>query len=436
MTAFQKEVLFYVFTGFFVLIGVGSLLALMGFVKGTDKAFRRWAVGGFAGAVALAVGGLFRLWFLAPPAHITVTLVPPGDPPAVLALDKGGTFSYDEVIDEGKGTVATRAGTLVPVLGEGGAWQVRLPGSIVDKAVRLEFEDTGGTVWVAGPFYPNVIQQRMRSGQKAATRPVASSPSSSLLMPVVSAAEHRPDVAEQQQATVRFNNYARPIGDHSGRPYYQWRVFVDEPPDILDTIRQVDYVMHATFPDPFRTSRDRQHHFELVTSGWGTFRIVITVHFTNGTEAKTSYQLDFQKGWPSPPTPPASLERRPPGSTDLFAGRWTLDRARSQMGPYDEVAQEVLELAVPGSALRSSWWRKLKTGKTQTGTSDLPCDGSGHVSAGFIMQCQVVARDEVHSFVKTPGHKPPVLYSVRRVEGGVMTVWTYSDPLHTRRVSC
>jgi hypothetical protein len=432
MTAVQKEVLFYVFTGFFVLIGVGSLLVLSGLIKNADRTFRKWALGGFVVAVTGAVVGLFKLSFLSPLALITVTLVPPGEPPTSVVLDKPGAFRYDVIASEVTGQVATKRGPLVAVQGDGNAWQVRLPGDVVDKAVRLEFEDSGGNLWVAGPFYPNVIQQRMRPGQKTSSDS-RDSPMS-IAVAVVLAAENRPDSTAQQQAIVKFNNNARPIGNQSGRPYYQWRLFVDEKPEVLDTIQQVDYVLHPTFPDPFRSSRDREHQFELVASGWGTFRIVITIHFTNGTEAKTSYMLDFQKGWPVPSSP-QDLDRRSPAETDLFAGRWRLNRARSKMGIYDEVVEEVLDVRIPGASQSISSRRKLSNGKSQQGSTQVPCDGAEHESSGHVMACRVVASDEVQSYVKTPGHKPPVLYSVRKVEGDVMTLRTYSDEAHQLLIS-
>lgn len=53
--------------------------------------------------------------------------------------------------------------------------------------------------------------------------------------------------------------------------------------------------MHPSFPDPFQTSANRDKAFELTASGWGGFTILITVHYTDGKEAKTSYFLDLQK---------------------------------------------------------------------------------------------------------------------------------------------
>lgn len=307
MTNVQREVLFYIFAGFFSLIGIGSLMALLGFIKRPDPAFRKWAVGGFLGAVTTAVVGLFRLSFLTAPALITVTLVPPPDAAMPLVLDHG-TYQYDEVADSGK--VTTQKGDLVAVAGDDNSWQVRLPGDVSDKAVRLNFQDAAGNPWVAGPFYPNYIQQKMRAGQKATpTADASPAPRVPVAMAVVFAAESESTAAWQKQADVKFNNYARSIGNQGGRPYWEWRVFVDEKPEVLNTIAQVDYLLHPTFPDPFRTSRDRGKQFELVASGWGTFRIVITIHYTNGTEAKTSYNLNFDNAWPAPAVAHAKLDK-------------------------------------------------------------------------------------------------------------------------------
>jgi transcription initiation factor IIF auxiliary subunit len=116
---------------------------------------------------------------------------------------------------------------------------------------------------------------------------------------LVSAAEPgREPAAAQEQSAIKFNNYARRVGDRYERPYYEWRVFVDEQRPVLDTIAQVDYVLHPTFPEPFQTSTDRDKKFEISASGWGGFAILITVRYTNGKEAKTSYQLDLTKNWP------------------------------------------------------------------------------------------------------------------------------------------
>jgi transcription initiation factor IIF auxiliary subunit len=52
-------------------------------------------------------------------------------------------------------------------------------------------------------------------------------------------------------ARVRLNNYARELPrKRFGATFFQWRLFIDEPPDVLATIEQVEYRLHPTFPDP------------------------------------------------------------------------------------------------------------------------------------------------------------------------------------------
>ena len=115
--------------------------------------------------------------------------------------------------------------------------------------------------------------------------------------------------AQSRRAVPKFNNYARGAGEKYGRTYYQWRVFVDEPRPVLDTIQQVEYVLHPTFPDPFQMSKNREGAFELVSEGWGEFTILITVRYIDGTENKTSYYLDLRKTWPVDPT--SNTPKRP-----------------------------------------------------------------------------------------------------------------------------
>jgi len=288
----QQIVLFYVLIAFFALIGVASLAVLLGFVKTADRGFRKWAVPGFAGAVVAAVIGVYKASNVPAFVPIVVTLLPPAgaQPPPL----KSGTFQYDEVTADNK--VLTHSGSVVPVLGEGN-WQVQLPGEVSNKAIQLSLEDEDGKSWRTGRFFANYVRQELRAGAKP---PVVGD--ATWQMPgvaIVSAAAAEPLTGGQQQAGIKFNNYARQTGSQMKRPYYEWRVFVDEPAAVLDTIVQVDYVLHPTFPEPFQSSRDRGNQFELKASGWGGFPIVITVHYTNGKEAKASYMLDLSKSWPA-----------------------------------------------------------------------------------------------------------------------------------------
>jgi len=287
----NPQILFYVLISFFVLIGVSSLAVLLGYVKAADKGFRKWAVTGFVGVVVTAVIGAFKLSLAPVPAPIIVTLRT-ADGTTFPSLKKG-EYRYDEVASD-KITLVTRKGGVVPALGEGG-WQVQLPGTVSNKVIQLILQDENGGAWETGPFYPNYVRQEVRAGKPDA--PAA--PASTWRMPgvaVLVAAESGD--AMSAAAAVKMDNYARRVPDRYGKPYYQWRVFVDETPAVLQKIARVDYVLHPTFATPFQSASDRSRQFELTASGWGPFTIMVTVHYTDGREAKFGYWLNLEKPWP------------------------------------------------------------------------------------------------------------------------------------------
>lgn len=98
--------------------------------------------------------------------------------------------------------------------------------------------------------------------------------------------------------TIRFNNYAKKVGRKGNYDWYQWMVFVDEDNAVLDKIEYVSYVLHPTFPNPIRIVRDRKSKFALESSGWGSFKMFITVGFKDGNEEEVQYLLDLSKKWP------------------------------------------------------------------------------------------------------------------------------------------
>jgi hypothetical protein len=288
LTPGNQQVLFYVLVVFFVLIGLSSLFVLL---RTPDKSFRKWAVSGFAAMVTTAVVGAFKIAMAPAPAPIIVTLrAVDGTPIPKL---KNGEYRYDEV-GRDKVTLVTQKGGVVPVVGEGG-WQVQLPGEVSNKVIQLILHDENGGAWETGPFYPNYVRQEVRAGRSAAPAPITRWDAPGVV--VLLAAERTEDGSVAPAVTV--NNYARRIADRYDRPYYEWRVFVDESPAVLEKISRVDYALHPTFPDPFQSSRDRAKQFELQASGWGSFTIVVTVSYTDGRQAKFNYWLDLQKAWPA-----------------------------------------------------------------------------------------------------------------------------------------
>ena len=126
------------------------------------------------------------------------------------------------------------------------------------SAIR-SFKDQEGNGWVVNPFYPN--QNRREFFKGAANGGVISSSEWPIMLSSALAATSAETSSEQffrtsdsRTTTVKFNNYARGIGEIHGRQYYQWRIFVDEPAAQLISIEEVQYVLHRTFNEPFQIS--------------------------------------------------------------------------------------------------------------------------------------------------------------------------------------
>jgi transcription initiation factor IIF auxiliary subunit len=96
--------------------------------------------------------------------------------------------------------------------------------------------------------------------------------------------------------SVRINNNSKPIEKRGDLQYYQWEIFVDEPPERLNDIESVEYVLHPTFPQPVQVRRDPKDKFALKTSGWGEFNIAVRVTFKDGKKEDLSYRLNLRKG--------------------------------------------------------------------------------------------------------------------------------------------
>lgn len=103
--------------------------------------------------------------------------------------------------------------------------------------------------------------------------------------------------------SIQFENYSKKLEPREIRGikqnWYRWRVFVNEPDEILDKIEYVDYLLHPSFPGPNRRvgQERRNSRFYLESEGYAGFYIDITVKFKDGTEEETGYTLDIQKPW-------------------------------------------------------------------------------------------------------------------------------------------
>jgi len=78
-----------------------------------------------------------------------------------------------------------------------------------------------------------------------------------------------------------------------GKDWWKWAVWIDGPREELDELNFVEYFLHPTFPNPVKQIRDRGTQFRLDASGWGGFRINVTLHFKDGSREKLSKMLQL-----------------------------------------------------------------------------------------------------------------------------------------------
>ena len=88
---------------------------------------------------------------------------------------------------------------------------------------------------------------------------------------------------------------------YQGNDWWRWWVWIDGPPDELDTIDHVVYVLHRTFNNPVREVSDRTSSFRLETAGWGVFTIYVTLVHKDGqeTELRHDLRLEYPDGTPT-----------------------------------------------------------------------------------------------------------------------------------------
>lgn len=80
---------------------------------------------------------------------------------------------------------------------------------------------------------------------------------------------------------------------YEGDQRWRWSLWIEGADEDLDRIQSVTYTLHPTFPEPIRTVTDRASKFQLRCSGWGIFRIAVTVRLKNGETIELEHHLQF-----------------------------------------------------------------------------------------------------------------------------------------------
>lgn len=80
--------------------------------------------------------------------------------------------------------------------------------------------------------------------------------------------------------------------NYKGEDWWEWEAFLDD--DESGELHEIDfvrYVLHPTFPDPIRISRDRDYNFNLETAGLGEFKLKAFAYKKNGEIKKLEHMI-------------------------------------------------------------------------------------------------------------------------------------------------
>ena len=75
--------------------------------------------------------------------------------------------------------------------------------------------------------------------------------------------------------------------------HYQVSIGIDGDPANLDQVTQVDYLLHPTFHQQTRTSRNRANKFTITIWTWGIFDMQLTLHMKDGSNSELDYFLEY-----------------------------------------------------------------------------------------------------------------------------------------------
>jgi len=93
-------------------------------------------------------------------------------------------------------------------------------------------------------------------------------------------------------AAVTVSNTSNYVG--AGR--WDWTIFVDADPAMLQEIKCVVYTLHPTFPDPVvEVCAHPETKFALSRNGWGTFTVKVKILYKDGRVEYVDHQLIFKQ---------------------------------------------------------------------------------------------------------------------------------------------
>ena len=78
----------------------------------------------------------------------------------------------------------------------------------------------------------------------------------------------------------------RIVNDSQEKPgrkgWYEWSIYLEAEPSIMEMIDKVWYHLHPTFPQPHILVDDRTNGFRLKGTGWGEFIVMVDIFLKEG----------------------------------------------------------------------------------------------------------------------------------------------------------
>lgn len=87
--------------------------------------------------------------------------------------------------------------------------------------------------------------------------------------------------------------------DSNRKDYYKWEVWIENGENDISEIDYVEYLLHSTFNNRLRKSTDASSSFKIESSGWGEFRVEITIAKKSGTTFQMAHWLKLSDDYNS-----------------------------------------------------------------------------------------------------------------------------------------
>ncbi len=118
--------------------------------------------------------------------------------------------------------------------------------------------------------------------------------------PVALSSGNRISDSEKFKQKIEVKNDSQYSGRklYVGKKAWDWTIYIDSEPSILEKISCVTYQLHPTFTDP--TKRicklgQTSKAFSYSTTGWGTFNVGVRIEFKDGSKFTTAHHLIFRE---------------------------------------------------------------------------------------------------------------------------------------------